>query len=66
MLSVQGEAANRAAGSDPAPFFSPAGSNHVSNLPVLWRPFGLSNEDSIGENDEFAGDGYDRAQVFLP
>ncbi|MDH6276923.1 hypothetical protein M2311_007028, partial [Rhizobium leguminosarum] len=29
--------------------FSPAGSNHVSILLVLWRPFGVSNEDGIGE-----------------
>ena len=45
--------------------FSPAGSNHVSILLVLWRPFGVSNEDGISEDDEFAGDGYDGAQVFL-
>ncbi|MDH6273339.1 hypothetical protein M2311_003429, partial [Rhizobium leguminosarum] len=47
--------------SPPAPHpaaatFSPqAGSNHVSILLVLWRPFGVSNEDGIGEDDEFAG-----------
>ncbi|MBX5093778.1 hypothetical protein, partial [Rhizobium lentis] len=45
--------------------FSPAGSNHVSFLLVLWRPFGFSREDGVGENDEFAGDGYDGAQVIL-
>ncbi|MDH6276886.1 hypothetical protein M2311_006991, partial [Rhizobium leguminosarum] len=33
--------------------FAPAGSNHVSILLVLWRPFGVSNEDGIGEDDEF-------------
>ncbi|WP_445974325.1 hypothetical protein, partial [Rhizobium lentis] len=45
--------------------FSPSGSNHVSFLLVLWRPFGFSREDGVGENDEFAGDGYDGAQVIL-
>ncbi|MBB3354881.1 hypothetical protein FHT70_004837, partial [Rhizobium sp. BK049] len=32
------------------------------NFPVLWRPFGLSKEDCVGENDEFSGDGYNGAQ----
>ncbi|WP_221134408.1 hypothetical protein, partial [Rhizobium lentis] len=47
------------------PFSPQAGSNHVSFLLVLWRPFGFSREDGVGENDEFAGDGYDGAQVIL-
>ncbi|MDH6273338.1 hypothetical protein M2311_003425, partial [Rhizobium leguminosarum] len=44
----------RSEASPQRPFY-PAGSNHVSILLVLWRPFGVSNEDGIGEDDEFAG-----------